>query len=86
MRGAERAARAIAEATGRGLTMFAAEAWHSFDAAGRPRFDGHKMLIEVDADLPPNVEEIEADIPGFVLIDLAQITARRAEALVVTVP
>lgn len=74
-----KAARHIAQATGRGLTMFAAQSWHS------ATFDGQRMLLEFDGDLPPNVEQIDFPIPGFVLIDFAQITARRAEAVVVTV-
>ena len=74
------AARTLAEAIGCGLAVLAAKPWHS------STFTGQRLLVEADADLPANVEQIDATLPGFALADLAQITARRAEVLLVAIP
>jgi len=72
------AATAIGEAIGCTVTLLSALPWAS------STFSGHRILIESAADLPGNLEQIDADRPGFVLIDVAQISARRAEAVLVS--
>jgi len=73
----EEAARALAEAIGCGMVLLAAKPWHS------TTFCGFRLLIEADTNLPPNVEQTDASVPGYVIVDLAQVTARRAEVLMV---
>ena len=77
MTGPERAASALAEPLGRGLILLAATPWHSVT------FDGLQMLIEADADLPANVGLIDFDVPGYIVADIAPVTARRAEVLLI---
>ena len=78
MTDASEAARHIAEATGPRLRVIASRQWQS------AMFHGHRMLLEFDADLPPDVDQMDFNVPGFAVADIAKITLRRAEALPVT--
>ena len=73
----EEAARLLAEAIGAGVTLLAAKPWQLRE------FTGLRMLIEADVDLPADVGEREVGLPGYVIADLASITPRRAEVLLI---
>ena len=76
----ERAAAAFAEAFGCSVKLLDVRPWRS------ELFNGHRILFETDADLPPDLSEIEVDSPSFVLVDVAQVMPRIGEACLVTRP